>query len=842
MFPAKSVPPRRKHRPCPRLPQFSPRVERLEDRQLLSVSPVAHYDIGTPAVTDIWVDSAGGNDGNSGASRSEALRTISAAWNRIPSGATLGTTGYRLMLAPGTYNEDSMPLESWWDNRHGTFEHPIIIQAADGLGTVTLSAMDVHDLHYMYLIGLRLEAAGGGGDVLHFASCDHILIRDTQLVGLGDIATCNSPQESLKVNQSQYVYVEDSDISGAYWTAVDFVAVQYGHVIGSSIHRAGDWAMYFKGGSAYLTVEGDELYDASTGGFSAGQGTGFSYMVSPWLHYEAYDIKVVNNVIHDTEGAGLGVNGGYDILMAYNTLYRVGSRDHVIEVVHGLRSAGDNTAQDATYLAAGGWGTTGAGEQPIPNRHVYIYDNIVYNPAGYQSEWQQFAIQGAATPSAGTNIPNPSRADDDLQIRGNIIWNGPADLPLGIEDQSLSITAAQLRADNAINLFEPQLVDAVHGDYRPVVGGNVDEYEGFVVPDFGWSDVPARPVVPVGTLSNTVADDRDGNPRTNPTTPGAYGTGDPAPRLFALTGPAAGSYRVGSVVNIAWFAGGVVDGDTISLCYDRDTIWGNGNETWIETDQVAANGDGSYSWDTTGLSAGTYYVGGRLSSGGDVKLSHLTQAITIFVPPPTFDLTSPTTGVYRAGRNVTIAWAANNVVAGSKISLCYDRDRIWWNGNTTWIEINQIAAADGTGAYVWNTTGAKPGTYYLAGYLLSNGTRICSHFTRSITILAPLPPTFRLTGPTSGAYRVGQDVTIGWAANNVVAGSTISLCYDRDTTWWNGNATWIERNRVVAADGAGAYVWNTTGVKPGRYYIAGYLSTNGNLTLSHLLRLITITA
>ena len=27
----------------------------------------------------------------------------------------------------------------------------------------------------------------------------------------------------------------------------------------------------------------------------------FEYMTSPWLHYEAYDIKFVNNVIHDTD-------------------------------------------------------------------------------------------------------------------------------------------------------------------------------------------------------------------------------------------------------------------------------------------------------------------------------------------------------------------------------------------------------------------------------------------------------------------------------------------------------------------------------------------------------------
>src|SRR5205085_2837999 len=74
-----------------------------------------------------------------------------------------------------------------------------------------------------------------------------------------------------------------------------------------------------------------------SGGYTAGQGTGFQFMVSPWLHYETYDLKVVNNVIHDVEGAGLGANGSYNALFAYNTVYRSGTRDHLIELGYGAR-------------------------------------------------------------------------------------------------------------------------------------------------------------------------------------------------------------------------------------------------------------------------------------------------------------------------------------------------------------------------------------------------------------------------------------------------------------------------------------------------------------------------
>ena len=49
-------------------------------------------------------------------------------------------------------------------------------------------------------------------------------------------------------------------------------------------------------------------------------------MTPPWFHYESSDVKFVNNVLHDVDGAAFGVWGGYNILMAHNTAYRYGIR------------------------------------------------------------------------------------------------------------------------------------------------------------------------------------------------------------------------------------------------------------------------------------------------------------------------------------------------------------------------------------------------------------------------------------------------------------------------------------------------------------------------------------
>jgi hypothetical protein len=482
------------------------------------------YDIGVPTVMDVWIDPVNGSDSNSGSTRTQALRSLTEAWNHIPRGVTL-TVGYRLNLVAGDYTD----LPIYWESRYGTYQFPILLQSADGVGAARLHGfVNVFDTRYLYFLDLTFLNAG---DVFHCERCDYLLIRGSVLDGGNRQA-----HETIKINQSQHIYIESSDVSDSFENAIDFVAVQHGHIINNKLHDADDWCIYLKGGSAYFRVEANEIYNCGTGGFTAGQGTGFEFMVSPWLHYEAYDIKFVNNLIHDTEGAGIGVNGGFNILMAYNTLYRVGSRSHVIEVVFGGRTCDGNTAQCNANRLAGGWG--GAiigGDEPIPNRNIYIYNNIVYNPSGYQSQWQHFAIYGPRVPSAGTNIPSPARTDTNLQIRGNILWNGPLSHLLGIEDPSqgcqpsnTTCNTSQLIAENAINTIQPQLMNPTAGDFRPVSGGNVFSATTYAIPNFNWSDAPSPPTVPSGNLDNAVTTDRNGATRSSTSPPGAY-TGVPAP-------------------------------------------------------------------------------------------------------------------------------------------------------------------------------------------------------------------------------------------------------------------------------------------------------------------------
>ena len=477
------------------------------------------YDIGNPSWHDLFVDPVAGNDDNPGTTRALAFRTIQAAFWSLPEGAQTRATRIRLM--PGIH------AGAFLEDRRGSADFPILLEPSDGPGTVTLrptpqgdaGSLQIFRSAYVYVQDFHINVDGGDG--LHWENSDHVLARRMRI----NSRRSEGQDETVKANQSQHVYLEDCDISDAGDNCIDVVAVQYGHIVRCKIHNSSDWGAYLKGGSAYWLIEGNEIYGCGTGGFTAGQGTGFQFMVAPWLHYETYDIKVVNNVIRDCEGAGLGVNGGYNILMAHNTLYRVGSRSHVLEFTHGRRGCdGNDLAACQPYLNAGGWGSTGEEEQFIPNRNVLVVNNVIFNPAPFRSEYQHLEVPGPATPPTGSNVAVPSRADDGLVLRGNVIFNGPADWPLGIEDpdrgcQDGSCTAVQLRSENRFNTLEPTFANPGAGDFRPV--GALASLTGVAVPDFTWSDAPTRPEVPAGDLINAVVRDFTGAVRPAGSPPGA---------------------------------------------------------------------------------------------------------------------------------------------------------------------------------------------------------------------------------------------------------------------------------------------------------------------------------
>ncbi|MBP8000780.1 MAG: right-handed parallel beta-helix repeat-containing protein [Chloroflexi bacterium] len=510
-----------------------------------------YYDIGNPTLTNLYI-SPTGNDSNTGTSPDTPLQTITAAWNLIPTG-TLSTTGYQINLLPGTYPcEPGEPdaCFNYFDARAGTYDFPIIIRAAAGPGTTIIrGGLNLRAVTYLYLIDLNLVGGGdlptniSGNNLLHLDAGDHILVRNVSVIGPDcDNDTCNNLQEVFKVNQAQHLYVENSRFSGAIHSTVDYFVVQHGHFLNNYLATAGQWCMYIKGGTAYLHIEGNELTGCWLG-FQAGQSANYAVMASPWIHYEVYDIKFVNNILHDIEGTGLSVAGGYNVLYAYNTLYRVATEGSngfaMLQFVFGERNC---TPTDElpnplpnceAFAAAGGWGPNFITPSlpAIPNRNIFVYNNIFYNPPGTQTLYATINAYAPSAPPAGfPNVPNPMLTDENLVIRGNIIWDGGPGHPLGVDETTgcaptnPTCNLTQLMADNHINEFEPEMVYPDLGDFHPVANGNLYTATTYTIPNFSWSDIPSVPVVPVGNLNNLITIDRDGNSRPASGLPGAYAT------------------------------------------------------------------------------------------------------------------------------------------------------------------------------------------------------------------------------------------------------------------------------------------------------------------------------
>ncbi len=490
----------------------------------------APFVIRATALRTIWVDPVNGRDSRTGAQRSTALRTLTAAWRRIPQGTPLTGRGYRILITRGRLTSAMVP--NYMESRYGTAAYPIIIKAADGRDSATLPSLNIYDTRHLYLIGLRISSRSG--DALHCELCDHLLVRDTTIRGadpdsyrIGDL---------VKVNQSSSVFIEGSDLSGASDNALDLVAVQYASIRGNRIHDAMDWCAYAKGGSAYVRVDGNEVFDCGVGGFTAGQGTGFQFMTAPWLHYETYDAKIVNNVIHDVWGAGIGVNGGYAVLVAHNTLHKVGRRSHLLEFVAGGRSCDGRPGDDgrgrcAEHLALGGWGTTvvddGDNFVRIPNRQVLVTRNLIVNRTDVAIGDQHLVVARPFSGDSqnGSGVDVPTRFDDGLVFVDNVIWSSPMDHPLGLgEDtgctgEGSTCSPSLIAERNIINEVSARLVAPASGDYRLVTPGTFPG-DGSSIPDFDWDGAPAG--IPQGRLGNAVPRDRDGAARNDDSPPGAY--------------------------------------------------------------------------------------------------------------------------------------------------------------------------------------------------------------------------------------------------------------------------------------------------------------------------------
>lgn len=491
----------------------------------------ADYDMGAPTLKELWVDPVNGKDApGRGSTRLLAVKSVRYAWAFLPNNQELTNIGYVIKLCPGTYSPDDVPsiFQSVW----GTAEFPVIFQAADDTGAVIFPSIDVTTCFYFYAIGITFQS-NQESYVASFRACDHILLRNCKFLGK-DTVLNKSAEIGLTFYQCQKVFIEGSEVSGSAGSAIALFASQYGHVKYTSLHNYGGNGVYMRGGAAYFTVEENTFSYGGGGGVvcsSHDTSSGLDNMFLPWVHYEVYDVKCFNNVFHNISDAGLSCNGAYNILFAHNTLYQTGLNSSLISLGLARRARSVDKDLCKEYIDSGAWGTwyldrSDSDGAPIPNKNIFIYNNIFSNSMDSATAGGHLSVGGALSATAFNAVcPRPAYADDNVEFRGNIIWNGNSDKSLGLipgagcGPENPTCNETQLFGDNTINVAEPEFIGVSFEDFHPKPASTVFTISKPVpIPDFTWSGLPLRPAEPSGSISNSITIDRDSNIR-NPNSP-----------------------------------------------------------------------------------------------------------------------------------------------------------------------------------------------------------------------------------------------------------------------------------------------------------------------------------
>ncbi|MBU6333663.1 MAG: right-handed parallel beta-helix repeat-containing protein [Chloroflexi bacterium] len=462
------------------------------------------YPVGDPAYVDIVVSPAGDDaqEGADAGSAARPFRSIQRAWRAVEHDAgDMRRHAYRILLEPGEYCGAYLDRETAEQRSGATPATPLLITSADpdrrarivfhsDVEGCNRANITIFQADYVYLtdFDIRLDRTwddvpvdGSTGDGFQCERCRHVLLRNMRISGFFS-EDDYSQTETVKLNQSEHIYIEDSEISGGGDNAIDAVGVRHGWWVRNVIHHARDWCLYAKGGSADILIEANLVSDCGTGGILAGQGTTMPFLVAPFLQYEAYHIVVANNIIHDVRGAGLGVNGGFNILFAYNTIVRAGNdenRNQLLELAPGVRDCAVGEPSDEQpdpargcrdALAAGAWGWTRADHgEFVPNRNVFVLNNLIVNPDTI-SPIRLFRVDAPRDPESDWSGPRPARFDEGLVVQGNIIATGGAEFTLDVAADrcgDATCNEAQLLADNQINAAAPMQWFIGDADYHP---------------------------------------------------------------------------------------------------------------------------------------------------------------------------------------------------------------------------------------------------------------------------------------------------------------------------------------------------------------------------------------
>jgi hypothetical protein len=306
-----------------------------------------------------------------------------------------------------------------------------------------------------------------------------------------------------------------------------------------------------------------------------------------------------------------------------------------------------------------------------------------------------------------------------------------------------------------------------------------------------------------------------------------------------------------STYTITWQDYDADEDALISLYWDDDAEDHNGVEIVEGLSEDDDGIGGAFTWDISGIPDGEYWIYARISDGisepvfdysaGPLSIDHSIIANT----PPTLQITDPDGESDVADGQFTITWMDSDPDDDSVISLYFDTD---WQGLDGTLIVSGLSedADGGFGYYVWDTSSLVEGIYYVYGICNDgNNEPISTYSLNPVSVNHTShendPPLLRLTEPDGQDDFANTMYMIIWIDSDSDSDAAISLYYDSDISGFDGTliASGLSEDEF---GGSGAYIWNTSSIPEGEYFIYGTINDGeedardyspGALTISH---------
>ncbi|MBJ6982866.1 MULTISPECIES: right-handed parallel beta-helix repeat-containing protein [unclassified Luteimonas] len=295
-----------------------------------------------PANAAEWFVSPTGNDSSGNGSIGSPFRTVKRVLSTTNGVVSAGDT---VTLRGGaTYNEcdvrlrKPLTLRSYPGERahiHCDVNTPdsVTIQIDPGASGSRLSNLEISGGRY-YAVMLQTSWYQGGPSSNKGAEnvvLEDLLIRDTGRDGIKVTPKSNNATiRRVEIRNTGKMYPAGTSPDAMNADGIDNVNGSGMLVEDSYIHDIATTGLYFKGGAADVVVQRNRIENTGMAGILVGFDTStefFDLQLNP-QYYESIRGTVRNNVVRNTQYAGIGLYAAKDALVANNTIVNAARKGH----------------------------------------------------------------------------------------------------------------------------------------------------------------------------------------------------------------------------------------------------------------------------------------------------------------------------------------------------------------------------------------------------------------------------------------------------------------------------------------------------------------------------------